>query len=159
MCGEQATVAVAGADRANVMPRPARSDRAWRAFSASVVLLLVIDVCAAWKSELGFEARVARVRLRGSNGCTCADCADNLGFGPGISRPNFGICGTGRHSDHSLSFVHAAACLECAALIVYVGPRTKAPTGVCTTCGYDLAGLPGTVCPECGRDSRSNVRS
>jgi len=29
----------------------------------------------------------------------------------------------------------------------------KLRLGVCTTCGYDLRGLPSPVCPECGTDS------
>lgn len=30
-------------------------------------------------------------------------------------------------------------------------------TGVCFHCGYDMAGLPTPVCPECGKESRIGV--
>jgi len=32
-------------------------------------------------------------------------------------------------------------------------------TGVCFHCGYDMAGLPTPVCPECGKESRIGARA
>lgn len=32
-------------------------------------------------------------------------------------------------------------------------------TGVCFFCGYDMAGLPTSVCPECGKESRIGAGS
>lgn len=39
----------------------------------------------------------------------------------------------------------------------FVGEVSIAP--ICLTCGYDLAGLPSDVCPECGTESGNGARA
>ena len=49
----------------------------------------------------------------------------------------------------TLVFICAPAALTAAALLCARRPQ-HTPEGTCVHCGYDLAGLSGGVCPECG---------
>lgn len=58
------------------------------------------------------------------------------------------------------AFVHASAAKrlrESGVHIGFLGVREdelrRLRSGVCFFCGYDLQGLPSTVCPECGKES------
>jgi hypothetical protein len=46
------------------------------------------------------------------------------------------------------------AALSAALGLLALAPRRRRQ-GSCTTCGYDLSGLPTGVCPECGRLDRA----
>ncbi|MCE7974285.1 MAG: hypothetical protein DYG92_08200 [Leptolyngbya sp. PLA1] len=44
----------------------------------------------------------------------------------------------------------APVAASCALLALALGRWSIGPRGVCRSCGYDCAGLPGDRCPECG---------
>ena len=49
-----------------------------------------------------------------------------------------------------------SALVSAAVLAVLVLPLDRVPPGECV-CGYDLAGLGGEACPECGRPQRAET--
>lgn len=122
-------------------------------------LAVLLGFCALlilltfWTSDMSFGLRVELARVRGYDGCTCRDCAEAFGFGPGL--PEI-YCGTGRrrHRDAMRGQLLASSLPLVTVLIVAGIARTLRTSGDplrCAGCGYDLHGLPGNRCPECGQ--------
>ncbi len=116
---------------------------------------------AWWHGSGGFHVRLAIARWNGYDGCTCSDCAEAFGFGPAPRRhwdSPWTICGCGRRAESDMRAVAGAIGL---ALILggrflpvvppMRGERRRAK-GLCPSCGYDMSGLPGPRCPECGAE-------
>lgn len=135
------------------MERPRRSRRFFALMTLVVLLLALPPLLTYWYSDRGFDLRVGFARARGYDGCTCEDCADAFGFGPGIPQ---GICGTGwRARRAAFRGELFAASLPLGTVLASMGiaafhRRTRDSTR-CVCCGYDLAGLPSNRCPECGQ--------
>lgn len=51
---------------------------------------------------------------------------------------------------YSFEYVISLCVNAITAYAVFLRPPPPCPKGTCPTCGYDLAGLPSTQCPECG---------
>lgn len=121
-------------------------------FPVLIGLSALLILLTFWTSDTSFGLRVKLARLRGYDGCTCGDCADAFGFGPGL--PEIG-CGTGwrRHRIAMREQLFASS-LPLATVLIVAGMtrtlRTRDDPFRCAGCGYDLHGLPGSQCPECG---------
>ncbi len=53
-------------------------------------------------------------------------------------------------TESSFEFVYLLCVNAITVYAVFLRPPPPCPEGICPTCGYDLAGLPSTQCPECG---------
>lgn len=141
---------------ASILPRIRWKDGVrgarWRRHASRVVLAaaVVLGAAAWWNSGLSWRARNAANALVYS-GCQCDDCISEFGL---VSR-NTG----GRRGDFTAEKIGTVAVAT--AVVGLRGlPRTSEPVprradGValrCTKCGYDMEGVRGAVCPECGED-------
>jgi hypothetical protein len=145
-------------------PNPPQSDPPRRiigAWSATAVLLSLLT----WsKTPEGSHALCELIGwLKGYHGCMCEDCtAKFIGYSPrsygGCMVPCVGW------SDSSIMaprlffaglFLGIVACCGRVPL-TWLARRGEPAPGVCTRCGYSLAGLPSdTSCPECGASAHA----
>lgn len=115
---------------------------------ASALIATISTALAFLPSDLPRRASILAARLRGYDGCLCADCGREFGF---IGYSYGGCrCGTARGDTAGVAIIGwltAAAVLG----VALQGPGRGPPEGRCRGCGYDLAGLPPqSRCPECG---------
>ncbi|HZW11370.1 MAG TPA: hypothetical protein VFF69_15810 [Phycisphaerales bacterium] len=127
--------------------RPERRRRIWLALSAAAVSFLLALV----PDDLSRKASIALARLRGYDGCLCADCGEAFGF-QGYNYRSF--CGTSRGASASQALAVIGWLTSGILLLTAIDPSpapSRFPPGHCPACGYDLAGCVLPVCPECGR--------
>lgn len=105
-----------------------------------------------WMSDASFGLRVGLAHLRGYDGCTCGDCADAHGFGPAPPDIRCGTFQLHRRAAVRDSLFASSLPLSLFLVVAGVARRVKAKGNplVCAKCAYDLRGLPGPCCPECG---------
>ena len=134
--------------------------------------LVALPVAAAAYGLSGFYAVSIELTRHEHIGFVCGMCqvawrtklaADPTVFGPpGIyanevtSNAWMTQFSTGRLKDHQyiwfpMWLLIAGAALWAGGGLLYPKPK---PPGLCRTCGYDLTGLVGRPCPECGRVGR-----
>lgn len=108
--------------------------------------LLVLAGSNWWRTK---DAVYFRARFTGYDGCLCDDCIIGLGLGP---LPPRGGCVAPAPNPGGMAAVQfIAATALTAGCFVIPRVRTAPDRERCGACGYDLAGLPRPICPECGR--------
>lgn len=147
---------------ASILPRvrwkdPVRGAR-WRrrVVSGALAVSVLLGATAWWNSGLSWRARDGMNALVYS-GCQCDDCIRAFGLvarSTGGPRGNFTaeIIGT---------VAVATAVVGLRGLSRTSEPVPRRADGVarrCTKCGYDMEGVPGAVCPECGQHCGREVR-
>jgi ribosomal protein L32 len=92
--------------------------------------------------------------------CTCRDCVEFYSDGGAVRL----LWMSGDEAKVLAWRVGALALVVGLALLAYGGAgavsawrRRRRTPGYCRVCGYDLAGLPGRVCPECGSEIGEEV--
>lgn len=120
----------------------------------AVLLLALPPLLSYWHSDSTFGLRIRLAELRGYDGCTCEDCADAFGFGPGIPWHTCGNAYRARRNSDRAELI--AASLPLIATLTYLGvaalSRLSRDPSRCARCRYDLTGLPANRCPECGAE-------
>jgi hypothetical protein len=118
------------------------------------ILELLVALWAFWTSSLSFGVRAW---LSGYEGCMCEDCRANhigvdsspfrwtpLPFGYGADREDLAV---------RFGWAGVLTC-GCALFVRWIPIPRRREAFRCSGCGYDLRGLPGPLCPECGNPFR-----
>ncbi len=136
----------------------ARQRRGWMV--AGLYLAGLCCYAAAYnfsQTYTGYRIRLAIASAVTSyDGCDCDDCRPRY---LGISPPRrYGCCPPVLFvEDYAAIWTGAAIVVaSCALAIPLVPPlRLQRDPFTCSHCGYDLRGLPGPICPECGQQAEA----
>lgn len=131
-----------------------RTSRIQRARRHRIALGLTIAalalLLALLPDDLPRRASIALARLRGYDGCLCADCGEAFGF---LGYDDRWICGTSRGPTGGQALAVIGWLTSGIILLTAIDPvprPSRFSAGHCPACGYDLAGCVLQVCPECG---------
>jgi hypothetical protein len=126
---------------------PTRRARRRRIALALTVAALGLPL-ALLPDDLPRRSSIALARLRGYDGCLCADCGQAFGFRGYTFR---GCRGGGATGGELLATISGLASFIILFTAIDPSPAgSRFPPGHCPACGYDLAGCVLPVCPECG---------
>lgn len=120
-----------------------------RVVRVALAVSVLLGAVAWWNSGLSWRVRNA-VNALVYSGCQCDDCIRAFGL---VSRST-----GGRRGDFTAEIIGTVAVAT--AVVGLRGLRGASDSAVprradgvaakCTKCGYDMEGVPGAVCPECG---------
>jgi hypothetical protein len=100
--------------------------------------------------SLGLVFSAPRAKLLGISGFLVVCLAEAMAIVPNITGSRVGEANMGAVLAAFVILIPLGVLVGIGAFVASLISLTKAPSGCCAKCGYDLRGLPEPRCPECG---------